>query len=236
MRDEPALSRAAATRCVGGLRDLRYRTRRRKSHGESMSIGRILGVLLGAAALFYAAHWLRDPYRTALPFGSTDLSSVDAALRRLPAADRALVEAYVKRSNGDVLPAKFADPDNPLTARTFAESIALERTWQEKMRQQQAVADAHAAERDAAMAPLRAAVSARVAKREVLTRDEYDARLSGGAPPFGANSAKVGHASDSAGVFVITVAIDNHADADVVALQGSLEAKDRDSYLPLDLC
>jgi len=201
-----------------------------------MSIGRILGVLLGVVIVFYGARWLRDPHRTALPFGSTDLSSVQGALGRLPADERTLVESYVRRSNGDVLPPKFADPDNPLTARTFGEAIALEKSWQEKMRKQQAIADARAAERDAAMAPLRAAVSARVAKSEVLTRDEFDARMMAGAAQSGASGAKAGHRSDDSGVFVVTVAIDNHSDADIVALQGSLEAKDRDNYLPLDLC
>ena len=201
-----------------------------------MSIGRILGVLLGVALVLFIAHWLRDPHRASLPFGSTDLSSVEGALRRLPAQERALVESYVKRSNGDVLPAKFADPDNPLTARTFGEAIVLEKRWKEKMLQQQAVADARAAERDAAMAPLREAVTARVAKSEVISRDEFDARLTTGGMQVDSAGAKVGHRQDSSPVFVVTVAIDNHADSDIVALQGSLEAKDRDNYLPLDLC
>ncbi len=48
----------------------------------------------------------RDPYRTKLPFGSTDLSSVEKQLARLSPEDRKLVEDYVKRSKGDVLPAE----------------------------------------------------------------------------------------------------------------------------------
>lgn len=201
-----------------------------------MSIGRILGVLAGVVIVFFVVHALRDPHRAALPFGSTDLAPVEGALRRLPAEERALVESYVKRSNGDVLPAKFADPDNPLTARTFGEAIVLEKRWKEKMLQQQAVADAHAAERDAAMAPLRDAVTARVAKSEVISRDEFDARQAQAGPHYDSSGAKIGHRNDSSPVFVVTVAIDNHSDADVVALKGALEAKDRDNYLPLDLC
>jgi len=201
-----------------------------------MSISRLAGIVAGAVLLFFIAHWLRDPHRTSLPFGSTDLSSVEASLRKLPAEERALVEAYVRRSNGDVLPAKFADPDDPLTARTFGEAITLQKRWDVKMRAQKAVADARAAERDLAMAPLRAAVTAHVAKSEVITRDEYDARMSAGATQVSASGAKIGHRNDSTRVFVVTVAIDNHSDADVIALKGSIEAKDRDAYLPLNLC
>lgn len=204
--------------------------------GNSMSANRLLGIVAGVVALLLAAHWLRDPHRTALPFGSTDLSSVESALRRLPAEERGLVEAYVKRSNGDVLPAQFADPDNPFTARTFGQAIALEKRWQEKMRAQQTVANARAAERDAAMAPLREAVSARVARSEVISRDEFDARRNPAGPQYGSTGAKVAHRADSSGVFVVTVGIDNHTDADVVALKGALEAMDRDNFLPLQLC
>ena len=174
-------------------------------------------------------HYGRDPQRTRLPFGSTDLSSVESALRRLPAEQRSLVEAYVKRSNGDVLLPSMADPADPLTARTFGEAILLQRKWNEKMHAQEAVAATRAAERDRAMAPLRDAVSARVARREILTRDELNERQSPG-------YLQSAHRVDSDPVFVITVAIDNHADADIIALQGSLEARDRDAYLPLDLC
>ena len=201
-----------------------------------MSLGRLLGIVAGVVLLFFAAHWLRDPHRTALPFGSTDLSLVEGALRRLPADERVLVESYVKRSHGDVLPAQFADPDNPLTARTFGQAIALEKRWNEKMRAQQATADQRAAQRDAAMAPLREAVTAQVARSEVITRDEFDARLQPARPALDSAGAKVGHRVDDSGVFVVTVAIDNHSDADIVQLQGALEAKDRDNYLPLQLC
>ena len=201
-----------------------------------MSVGRVLGLVAGVIVLLFVASVLRDPHRTALPFGSTDLSSVESALRKLPADERALVESYVKRSNGDLLPAQFADPDNPFTARSFAEAIALEKRWQDKMRTQQVVADARAAERDAAMAPLREAVSARVARSEVITRDEFDARRMPARQPSDSASPKAAHRADGAGVFLVTVVIDNHTDVDIVKLQGTLEAKDRDSYLPLQLC
>jgi hypothetical protein len=194
-----------------------------------MSIGRIFALLVGVAIVFALIHYGRDPHRAHLPFGSTDLSTAESDLRRLATDERALVEAYVKRSNGDVLPPSMADPDNPLTARTFGEAIALQRKWNEKMHAQEAVAATRAAERDRAMAPLRDAVSARVAQREILTRDELNERQSPG-------YLQRAHRVDTDPVFVITVAIDNHTDADIVGLQGSLQARDRDAYLPMDLC
>jgi hypothetical protein len=51
-----------------------------------------------------------DPRRTRLPFGTTDLSSVQDALSKLPPEERELVEDYVKRSRGDVMPAALGDP------------------------------------------------------------------------------------------------------------------------------
>ena len=69
-----------------------------------MEVKHVVGGLVAIALLAWFAHGLRDPLRTALPFGTTDLSSVQVQLRRLSPADRALVEAYVRRSHGDVLP------------------------------------------------------------------------------------------------------------------------------------
>jgi hypothetical protein len=194
-----------------------------------MSLGRLFAILVGIGIVFALIHYGRDPHRARLPFGSTDLSSVESALRRLPAEERGLVEAYVKRSNGDVLLPSMADPDDPLTARTFGEAIALQRKWNQKMHAQDAVAATRAAERDRALAPLREAVSARVARREILSRDELNERQSPG-------YLQRAHRVDTDPVFVVTIAIDNHTDVDVVALQGSLQARDRDNYLPLDLC
>ena len=145
-----------------------------------MSLGRIFAFLVGIAIVVALIHYGRDPHHTRLPFGSTDLSSVESDLRRLPADERALVEAYVKRSRGDVLLPSMAEPDDPLTARTFGEAITLQRKWQVKMHAQEAVAATRAAERDRAMAPLRDAVTARVARREILTRDELNERQSPG--------------------------------------------------------
>jgi hypothetical protein len=200
-----------------------------------MSLSRILGLVISAAVAIYVFQMLRDPHRTALPFGSTDLSRVEGSLRKLPADERALVEEYVKRSHGDVLIPSLADAESPLTARTFGEAIALERKWQIKMSAQKSVSDSRAADRDRTMAPLREAVSASVAHSEIVRRDEFSKRDLMQTPQS-ASGAKRGYRVDDSPVFVVTVAIDNHGDDDIVELKGSLQARDRDAYLPVDLC
>jgi hypothetical protein len=186
-----------------------------------------LVVLLAVIVGFYV--WNHDPHHTKLPFGTTDLGSVQKELQKLPTAERELVEAYVKRSNGDVLPKQFADPDNPLTARTFAEAIELQRTWEAKAKVDDARIAALRAQREAKMAPLRAAVRARVVKAEVLTRNEYQARRD---PDF----YKRPYTVDKSPAFLTTIAVQNLSDQTIVELRGSLEARDAQAYLPMDLC
>src|SRR5579859_2891403 len=133
---------------------------------------RWIGVGAAAVALIFLAQYWRDPHHTALPVGSTDLAPLQAKLAKLPPNERELVEEYVQRSHGDVLPARFADPDNPLTARTFGDAIVLERQWRDKQNVQQASAARRSAERADELAPLRALVTANVAQRELLSRRE----------------------------------------------------------------
>lgn len=178
---------------------------------------RNLVLILAIAFLFFGYRFTSDPHRTALPFGSTDLSSVQAELARLPGEERALVEAYVKRSNGDVLTAQFADPDDPLTARTFGEAIELQRAFVERMKVEDARMADLRAERDARLAPLRDIADARVVKAQIIGID--------GAP-----------VADGSGNFVTRIRIQNRGNESIVALSGSLKARDRDEYLPLDLC
>lgn len=111
-------------------------------------------------------------YGTHLPMDVKDLTPIEPQLAKLKPGERELVVGYLKRSNGDVLPAKFADPDNPFTARTFGEAIRLQRAWLVRDAERQAKADALAAQRDAAMQPLRAAVDVRLVRRQILTHDE----------------------------------------------------------------
>lgn len=185
-------------------------------------------VAIGVVVVLGARH-SRDPRNTELPLGSTDLSSVEAQLAKLPDEERALVEGYVKRTNGDYLPAGMGDPDDPMTARTFAEAIALERAWKEKMKGQQAQADARQAERDARMAPLRALVDARVVKAEVLSSSEFAARR--GQPQPGQATMR-----GEGETFVVRIRVQNTGNETINAMTGSLKARDRDEYLPLDLC
>lgn len=186
----------------------------------------LLFVLLMVAAIAGMARCSRDPHRTALPFGSTDLSSVQAALQRLPEDERALVEAYVERSNGDVLPPAFADPDDPLTARTFGEAIELQRAWNlRRAAEDVRVGELHEA-RQAKLQPLRALVGARVVQARISAASDRAP-----APPGVATAAV-----DSTPHFETRIAIDNRGDSVVVGLRGSLRARDRDEHLPLDLC
>jgi hypothetical protein len=184
-------------------------------------------ILIGAAIALYSGH--NDPHRTKLPFATTDLSSVQKALDRLPPTERALVEAYVKRSNGDVLPKQFADPDDPLTARTFAEAIDLQRKWEAKSKVDEARVAKLREEREARMAPLRAAVHASVLKAEILSRNEFQARRD---PTFYQRAYRV----DKSPAFLVTIRVRNLSEQSIVGLRGSLDAQDAQAYLPMDLC
>jgi len=195
-----------------------------------MNPTRLLGIVVAVALLGYFVHRARDPLRTALPFGTTDLASVEPALERLEPDDRALVEAYVKRSNGDVLLPSMADPDQPFTARTFAEAIALEKAWDVKRDAQEAVAAERASERDEAMAPLRAVVEANVTRTEIVSPRDL------AAPETPTTSVKRALPSDEATVFLVTVSLHNLGSKPIVGVKGSLEAKDRDAYFPVALC
>ena len=143
-------------------------------------------VKLGLIALLgWALVEWRNPHRTPLPFASTDLSGVQDQLQRLPLDERDLVEAYVRRSRGDVLTPDLADPDEPLTARTFGEAIALQRRHVALQLQQRARQQARRAERDAALQPLRAALGIELLRREIVSADAAmgrSATAGGGAP------------------------------------------------------
>lgn len=190
-------------------------------------------ILIGSALvalLAFGARCSRDPLRTALPFGSTDLSAVDAQLARLEAEDRARVEAYVKRSNGDYLPAGMGDPDMPFTARTFAEAIELEKQWEARMAQEAVAQQGRDAERERALAPLRQIVSADIVRAAIEPG-------SGAAHAPGSAAKRV--ASPDRGSperMRLSLRIRNRSAEDVVQLAGTLRARDRDQPLSLSLC
>lgn len=195
-----------------------------------MSIGRILAILVAIAVFGLVIQKARDPMHTALPYGTTDLSSVEPALARLNPTDRALVEAYVKRSNGDVLPPKFADPEQPFTARTFAEAIALEKAWDVKRSEQEGVAQARETERDAAVAPLREAVAVNVVRARVLSPRQLT-------EPSGPDTAaKQALPTDDATTLVVMVSLHNLTGKTIVGVQGAVEARERDASMPVQLC
>ena len=178
--------------------------------------------------------WLyfSDPHRTRLPFGTTDLSSVVKQLEKLPVEEHMLVEAYVRRSNGDVLPEKFADPDDPLTARTFGEAIELQRAWEVKMKAQQAREDQLKAERDAKLAPLRAVVLAEVVGAQVMAKSELARQQQ---PVLSRPATAVATGNDPQ-IFVLHVRLHNLGAQTVLGLTGSLKARDHNAWLPMDLC
>lgn len=77
----------------------------------------------------YATFMTKDPYNTQLPYQFSDMHTVQEQLLKLDPADQALVTDYMRRSNGDRLPASIGDPDSPFTANTFKEAIRLEKEF-----------------------------------------------------------------------------------------------------------
>jgi hypothetical protein len=180
------------------------------------------------ALVAFGARCSRDPLRTELPFGSTDLSSVEDALAKLAPEDRARVEAYVKRSNGDYLPAGMGDPDMPFTARSFAEAIELEQQWEARQAQEGVAQAARDAERERALAPL----------REIVSTELADARLESTAEPTGSDASRPaqGNLQGDTPRLVLQLRVRNRGSQDVVQLAGTLRARDREHPLGLSLC
>jgi hypothetical protein len=127
---------------------------------------------LTLAAVLLLAAAACSPHDTRLPFKLEDIPKVQKQLDKLPAEERQLVLDYLKRSKGDVVPAKYADPDQPFTARTFGEAIELQRAWRVK-HPAEAVDRAKAqAAREAAMEPLRRTLGIGIARREIVLREQ----------------------------------------------------------------
>lgn len=194
-----------------------------------MSLRTILMIAGLIAAGVMMNRCVQDPQRTALPFGTTDLSSVQEQLARLSPEDRALVEAYVTRSNGDVLTADLADPDDPLTARTFGEAITLQKNWIVRSGVADAEQSERVAQREARIAPLRALVRASVVKAEIITRNEFQARQS---PDFYKQPYQV----DNNPTFYVRIRVQNLGNERIVAIKGALKAHDSQAVFPMDLC
>lgn len=176
-------------------------------------------LVIGAIVAIVGGFWSRSPYNTALPLEVEDLTPIQAQLEKLPGEDRELVLGYLRRSNGDVLPAQFADPDEPFTARTFREAIALQKDFLVKQGGRDAEADMRATQRDAAMAPLRKVTDIKVLKREALTGDEIYGTPANGSysTDKSATSARDGHK-----VLVVTYRLHNLSPRAIASITGTV--------------
>ncbi len=195
-----------------------------------MTLKSLLPWIVLLVLVMAAARCSRDPLRTELPFGSTDLSSVEAQLAKLTPEDRARVEAYVTRSNGDYLPLGLGDPDMPFTARTFAEAIELQRQWESRMAEEAVTQGAREAERERALAPLRAIVSAEIVSAR-LDQAEPASTVAGAAAKSGQGAPE-----DAPQQLRLTLRVRNLGPQAVVQLAGNLRARDREQPLGLPLC
>ena len=160
----------------------------------------------------------RSPHATALPMEVDDLSPIQAQLDRLPADERELVVAYLKRSNGDVLPAQFADPDEPFTARTFGEAIVLQREFLVKQAGREREIAARDAQREAALKPLRDVLGLQLVRRELLTYDQIYG-IAANAP--GQSKRARNDANATRPILVMTYRLSNRSGRTLAAFSGS---------------
>lgn len=131
-----------------------------------------LGVLL--AVLAFGWRLLpRDPLSTPLPSDPRELDTASRAFERLNLEEKDLVVHYAERSNGQVLPKQFADPEDPLTARTFGEAIELQRAFEQKQASNRAAMEARDRARQEQLAPLREVLTVELVKREIVSRTDF---------------------------------------------------------------
>lgn len=187
---------------------------------QSVGVLATLVVLLCGLGIVRCA---QGPYATQLPLDVSNLERIQPQLDRLPPDERDLVLGYLRRSNGDVLPAKFADPDSPFTARTFGEAIRLQRDWLARDAVRQAAADKREAERQARLLPLRGALDVRLVRRQILTHDQ----LYGVAEPTtNAHGQTVKHALNDTPALVVTWRLRNTSVRTIASAKGSVELRD----------
>ncbi|MDD2815705.1 MAG: hypothetical protein PHP00_08200 [Thiotrichaceae bacterium] len=67
----------------------------------------------------------------------------------------------------------MADPDEPFTASTVSEAIELQKIFLVKEKQGETSAQERRVIRDKALAPLRAALSVTLEKREIMPRAQF---------------------------------------------------------------
>ena len=189
---------------------------------------RLFRIVVAAILLIVVTACSRDPHATRLVLNLADIPKIQPQLDKLPADERQLVLDYLKRSNGDVLPPNLADPSAPLTARTFAEAIKLQREFNVTNGVEQAKFAEFRASRDAAMEPLRQALDIEIARREILTADEASGR-----------QPSPGQAIHDAPVLVTTYRVQNRSSETITHVTGSVSVRsvsDPDSLMGLDRC
>jgi hypothetical protein len=190
---------------------------------NTLRLTMIVAVLLGSVAACS-----KDPQATSLPLNLADIPKVQPQLDKLPADERQLVLDYLKRSNGDVLPANLTDPSAPLTARTFAEAIKLQKEFVVRHSAEEANVAEFRAERDTAIEPLREALSIEIVKKEIVTADEATGRR-----------PSPGEAIPDAPTLVTTYRLRNNTAQTIVHVTASVSVRspsDPDSLMGLDRC
>lgn len=155
-------------------------------------------------------------HETELPFGSTDLTSVEHRLAKLEPEEARLVRAYVTRSNGDYMP-MGGDPDNNFNARNFGDAIENQRAYE--IRTAARVAQAEA-EREARLRPLLDHVDATVVSMEITTAPERSGSTRGNMP---------------AEVLRSRIRVANVGEDTIESLSGTLKAY-YGAFLPITIC
>lgn len=158
---------------------------------------------------------MHDPHRAYLPLGTEDLSSISAELDRLPRDERDLVEGYAKRSKGRIVEAAFSDSGEPLTARTVAQAIVLQRAFLAHSSTNAEPAPSVEAPRETVrqdrLAPMRHVLSLELLDRRILTPEERLAELSASYVP---GRPKRGIRKDESAL-IMTFRLSNRSDYEI---------------------
>lgn len=192
---------------------------------ELKAIIRLAGAAVLIVIVYACTHGIHS---TPLPLNLSDIPTIQAKLDKLPPEESELVLGYLSRSKGDVLPAKFADPDAPFTARTFGEAIKLQREYKVKHAVEIARQETAKAAREATLEPLRNALSIEVLAREILSADEVSGR-----------QPSRGQAIDSSATLVTTYRMRNTTYETMTAASGSVTVRTKSepkSLMGADRC
>lgn len=153
-----------------------------------MTLRQIATYLLIFLLALLVFRWGLSPLRTRLPENTTDLSTIESELDRLTAEEQKLVRDYTARSEGEYIPAGSSGPEAPpLDARTVGDAIELQRRFLATLDEHRYEACARAAQRDAALGPMRAVLQLEQVSREMASVDAVYAPRSDA--PYGATPA-----------------------------------------------